>query len=53
MITFFCCLAFLAAGYLIYGRLVQKAVRPTDQPTPAYASEDGVDYVPLPTWKVF
>ena len=53
MITFFCCAAFLAAGYAFYGRLVEKAAKPTDSPTPAYASQDGVDYIPLPTWKVF
>ena len=53
MITFICCVAVLVLGYLIYGKYVTKVFGPDDRHTPAYAMEDGVDYVPMPTWKVF
>ncbi|MCF0245360.1 MAG: carbon starvation protein A, partial [Ileibacterium sp.] len=53
MITFFASAAFLIIGYFLYGALIEKFIKPTDQKTPAYAIDDGVDYVPLPTWKVF
>ena len=53
MITFICCVAVLVLGYLIYGKYVTKVFGPDDRQTPAYAMEDGVDYVPMPTWKVF
>ena len=53
MITFFAALALLLAGYFLYGRLVEKVFRPTDDPTPAVTMADGVDYVEMPTWKVF
>lgn len=54
MITF--CIAFvcLILGYLIYGRYVSKYVfKPDNRPTPAMVRPDGVDYVPMPTWRVF
>ncbi len=53
MITFILCIALLVAGYLLYGRFVTKVFGPDDRQTPAYALQDGVDYVPMPTWKVF
>ena len=53
MITFICCVALLLVGYLLYGKYVTKVFGPDDRQTPAYALEDGVDYVPMPTWKVF
>lgn len=53
MITFLLCVALLIAGYLLYGKFVAGIFGPDDRPTPAYALEDGVDYVPMPTWKVF
>ena len=53
MITFFAALALLLAGYFLYGRLVEKVFKPTDDPTPAVTMADGVDYVEMPTWKVF
>lgn len=53
MITFFASAAFLIIGYFLYGAFIEKFIKPTDQKTPAYAIDDGVDYVPLPTWKVF
>ena len=53
MITFIICVALLLVGYLLYGKYVTKVFGPDDRQTPAYAMEDGVDYVPMPTWKVF
>ncbi len=53
MITFLLCVAFLIAGYFIYGKYVAKVFEPDDRETPAIAINDGVDYVPMPTWKVF
>jgi carbon starvation protein len=45
-----CVLAFLAAGYAVYSRIVVRefALDP-ERPTPACELEDGVDYVPTPT----
>lgn len=54
MISFFVALALLIAGYFVYGKLVEKVFRPDLQrATPAVAHPDGVDFVPLPTWKMF
>ena len=53
MVTFLIALIALIAGYFIYGKIVDNVFGPTDQPTPAMVHNDGVDYIPLPTWKVF
>ncbi len=54
MITFICCLLLLIGGYFIYGTFLEKVFRiDTTRLTPAYSKQDGVDYLPLPTWKVF
>ena len=53
MISFLACIAFLIVGYWFYGRYIVKVFGPDDRETPAYAINDGVDYVPMPTWKVF
>lgn len=53
MITFILCLAFLLVGYLIYGKYIANIFGPDDRQTPAIAMNDGVDYIPMPTWKVF
>ena len=53
MITFLCALALLIGGYFLYGRLTERVFRPDDRPTPAVAHPDGVDYVPMKTWRVF
>lgn len=43
----------LLSGYLTYGRIAEKAFSPDDRQTPAYRLSDGVDYVPMKTWKAF
>ena len=53
MITFFVSLIVLILGFLIYGRFVEKVFKPSTKPTPAITHNDGVDYIPMPTWKVF
>ena len=53
MITFTICLLALIAGYFVYGRLVERIFGPDNRPTPALTLTDGVDYLPLPTWKIF
>lgn len=54
MVTFFICILCLFLGYFVYGRIVERFFGVDDQkPTPAVSMEDGVDFKPLPTWKVF
>lgn len=54
MITFLVCLTILVGGYFIYGTFVEKLVGVSDSNiTPAERLEDGVDYVPMPWYKVF
>ena len=53
MISFFGALILLILGYLFYGMIVEKVFSPKEQATPAVAHPDGVDYVPMPDWKVF
>ncbi len=53
MITFLGCAVLLIVGYLLYGKYVAKVFGPDDRETPAYALRDNVDFVPMPTWKVF
>ena len=53
MITFVCAILLLIIGYCLYGRLVVNIFRPDDRLTPAMAHPDGVDYVPMKTWRVF
>ena len=43
----------LLLGYFFYGRVVEKVFSPDDRQTPAYRREDGVDFIPMPTWKAF
>ncbi len=54
MISFSVALIALLVGYLIYGKLVERAfgIDP-EQRTPAYAKTDGVDYIPMSRWRVF
>ena len=53
MITFIISLVTLVVGYLVYGAVMERVMRPDDRETPAIRLADGVDYVALPTWKVF
>ena len=53
MISFTLSLVALIIGYLLYGKFVERIFSPDDRPTPAVANADGVDYIVMPTWKVF
>ena len=53
MITFTLALLLLIGGYFIYGRYVDRIFGPDNRKTPAVTMADGVDYIPLPTWKIF
>lgn len=53
MISILSALAVLVCGYLFYGRTVEKVFGPDGRQTPAYRLEDGVDFVPMKTWKAF
>lgn len=51
MITFVIGLVILVVGGILYGRYCEKIFGPDDRETPAIASNDGVDYVPMQKWK--
>lgn len=54
MITFILSILSLLVGYFIYGRIVERHFGiDSCKRTPAYTLEDGVDYKPIATWKVF
>lgn len=47
-------LVLLLLGYAFYGRLTAQTVRPDpNRVTPAIALNDGVDFVPMATWRVY
>lgn len=54
MTTFLVAVVVLVAGYFVYGMLVERVIGcdPKRQ-MPCYTRQDGVDYMPLPVWKVF
>ena len=54
MISFLISILALVVGYLLYGRFVERVFAPDPQrKTPAYTKADGVDYIAMPSWKVF
>ncbi len=54
MFSFVLSLVALVLGYILYGRFVEKVFVPdSSMPTPAITKKDGVDYVPMPAWKVY
>ena len=53
MITFVLSLVALVLGYMLYGRFVERVFGPDNRPTPAVAKTDGVDFIVLPSWKIF
>ncbi len=54
MSTFLISLVILVGGYFVYGLVAEKVfgIDPS-RVTPAYTRRDDIDYMPLPTWKVF
>ncbi len=53
MISLLISFAVLIVGYLVYGRVTEKVFSPDDRKTPALSKNDGVDFVPMKTWKAF
>lgn len=53
MISLLIAFAVLIIGYLVYGRVTDKVFATDDRQTPAVAINDGVDCVPMKTWKAF
>ncbi|MCR4907264.1 MAG: carbon starvation protein A [Lachnospiraceae bacterium] len=53
MLSLLLSLGVLIAGYFTYGRIVEKVFSPDDRETPAVRMNDGVDFVPMKTWKAF
>lgn len=54
MITFLTSIVFLFLGYVVYSRIVERiAGADPVRETPAYKMKDGVDYVPMPWWRIF
>ena len=53
MISFVLSFIALILGYLFYGRFVEKVFGPDNRVTPAVDKADGLDYIVLPSWKIF
>ncbi len=54
MISFVIALLALVIGYFTYGAFVSKVFGADgSRQTPCYTHQDGVDYIPMPTWKVY
>lgn len=54
MISFLISIAALILGYIVYGAFVDKVFGPDPKRiTPAVEKADGVDFIAMPTWKVF
>lgn len=54
MILFISSLIALVLGYFIYGKIVERIIGvDPSRATPAVEKADGVDYMPMSTWRVF
>ena len=54
MISFVISIVALVLGYFLYGAFVDRAFGPDPQrPTPAISKADGVDFIAMPSWKVY
>ena len=53
MITLILSFVALVIGYFTYGKLVERTFGPDDRVTPANSMTDGVDYMPMKTWRAF
>lgn len=51
MATFIIGLVILLGGGFLYGSFCEHVFEPDERETPAYAKQDGIDYVPMKTWK--
>lgn len=54
MITFIICLAVLVAAYFLYGGALSRIAKlDKSADVPSKSMYDGVDYLPLPRWRIF
>ena len=54
MLTFFVCLATLIASYFLYGGALSRIAKlDKSADVPSKSMYDGVDYIPLPRWRIF
>ena len=54
MITFIVCLAVLVAAYFLYGGALSRIAKlDKSVDVPSKSMYDGVDYMPLPRWRIF
>ena len=54
MYSFLISIAALVLGYILYGAFVDRVFGPDPKrKTPAVAKADGVDFIAMPSWKVF
>lgn len=54
MVTFTIALVTLIVGYFVYGKLMERIFAPDlKRETPAVKLQDGVDFIPMPTWRIF
>ena len=54
MLTFVICLALLVAAYFLYGGLLSRVAKlDKGADVPSKSMYDGVDYLPLPRWRIF
>lgn len=54
MVSFLLSIVALLLGYFVYSKIVDKAFGADENlQTPATRLEDGVDFVPMPAWKIF
>lgn len=53
MISFTLSIIALFVGYMIYGRVAERVFGPDNRETPAIRKADKVDYIVLPSWRIF
>ena len=53
MVSLILSLAVLLIGYFFYSRFMEKIFSPDGRKTPAVTKNDGVDFVPMKSWKAF
>ncbi|MBR4534744.1 MAG: carbon starvation protein A [Bacteroidaceae bacterium] len=53
MLSFAISVIALFIGYILYSRVAQRIFGPDDRLTPAIRKADKVDYIVLPTWRIF
>ncbi len=53
MFSFIISLLALIVGYMIYSRVAERVFGPDDRETPAIRKADKIDYIVLPSWRIF